>query len=629
MLKTIPSLRLLFAKKTFDKKPLLISSLFILLAYGSHAIAATQQVLILHDSTGKVGFQGREFAIMLQNLLGHFDTHVDILPVKSYIPGTIDQRDVTFYIGSTYDELSKLATAQEKANYEAFIADAAKTSKTVAWMNYNLNKMVEKWEPKWGASTFDEKMGYPRTEVKAREYNFNRVKYKGVELGKGVIPWANPGANLAGCIPDPESEHAYACARELNSISISDKNKAQVKATAYSTFDKGPGEEPYITRSGNFWFFGDMPLSHISETDRYLALADLLHDILGSGVPEQQNPTRAMIRLEDVSAGIDTDSLESVMSYLDSKEVPFSVAAIPVYKDPNCVKSGNQPASKRLAGSSVANTIRPFYDKGRASIVAHGYTHQIGHLENPYNGLTGDDFEFYRVILNSDNSLTYNADGIPKASKENWAKDRMSKTQQELDEAGFKAFAWEAPHYFAAKEDYRGIRNVYSTHYGRMIYTNDKGPEDRFVGQFFPYVIHSDFYGYRQIPENMGNIEPKPFLGYRPLLPKDLIRHAEKLKVVRDGVASFFYHPFLETDYLNEVIQGFKELGYTFIPPCSLGTCPEVTQPKNLATPRATTNETEIEQGECPVGNSGTGSTTLTWLLVLLGASRIRKRSTN
>ena len=626
---TIKQPSLSSAKNISCKKILLVFSLMIMLTYSSNALAVTKQVLILHDSTGKIGFQGREFAIMLQNLLGHFDTNTVILPAKSYVPGTIDQKDVTFYIGSTFDELGKLTTQQEKDNYEAFIGDAAKTTKTVAWMNYNLNEMAdEKWKPEWGASTFEEKMGYPRTIVKDRGHNFNRVEYKGVALGKGVIAWVNPGANLAGC--EAEGERAYACSRELNSISISDSSKAQVKATAYSTFSGGPGKEPYITRSGNFWFIGDMPLSHTSETDRYLALADVLHDIVDSGVPDKK-PTQAMIRLEDVSAGIDTDSLELVMSYLETEKVPFAIAAIPVYKDPNCVKSGNEPATIKLANSSVADTIIPFYNKGLVSIIAHGYTHQSGNLKNPYNGLTGDDFEFYRVTLKDDNSLIYDADGIPKESKESWAKDRMTKTKQELDDAGFKAFAWEAPHYFASDEDYRGIKEVYSTHYGRMIYTNNEGPKDRFIGQFFPYVIHSDYYGYRQIPENMGNIEPKPFLGYRPLLPEDLILHAEKLKVVRDGVASFFYHPFLETDYLSKVVKGFKDLGYTFIAPCTLGTCPEITQPKELAIPRATTNNTEIEQGECPVesqnSNSGGGTTGLIGLLALLGVSRIRNRS--
>src|SRR5262245_41695203 len=49
----------------------------------------------------------------------------------------------------------------------------------------------------------------------------------------------------------------------------------------------------------------------------------------------------------------------------------------------------------------------------------------------------------------------------------------------------------------------------------------------------------------------------------------ELIRHAEKLLVVRDGITSFFYHPFLVPPgspfYLVDVVQGLKKLGYQFV----------------------------------------------------------------
>jgi len=563
---------------------------------------------------------------MLRNLLGHFDGNTTILPVKSYSPGTINRMDASFYIGSTFDEFGKLSSPQEKSNYKTFTSDAAKTSKPMVWMNYNLNEIsdTKNWNPAWGAASFEKKMGYTYADIK-KESDFNRVMYKNIELYKGVVPWANPGANLVGCIPD--GANAHACSRELNAISITNPAKAKVKATTYSSLNTSVAKEPYITRSGNFWFFGDMPLSHISEEDRYLALADLLHDITGSGITQQ--PLRAMVRFEDVSPGTDTDSLEMVMSYLESEKIPFAIATVPVFKDPYCAKKGARPKTNTLAKSDVANTIRPYYAKGLASIIAHGYTHQSATLKNPYNGLTGDDFEFYRVTINSDNSLNYK-EGVPEDSPE-WARTRMTDSNSALENAGFTAFAWEAPHYFATDADYQSIKDIYPTHYGRMIYTNTVGPRGRRIGQFFPYVIHSDYYGYRQIPENMGNIEPTPILGYRPLFPADLIRHAKKLKVVRDSVASFFYHPFLETNYLREVIKGYKALGYTFIAPCSLGTCPDTT--KNI-TPEAQTSSNDIEykMPECilsPVSNNATetgGSFGPTWLLLLFITSLVRKR---
>jgi uncharacterized protein YdaL len=551
-------------KNLILQKVLLIFSALFMMAYGGNSLAASKQVLVLHDSSGSYGYLGKEYAIMLRNLLGHFDADITILPAKSYKQGMIDQHDATFYLGSTYDEASYLPSGtQEQINYDAFIHDAATTSRSVAWINYNLFKVAWEWDPAWGTNTFYEKMGYWFYGTKNN--NYNRIKYKNIELNKGVISWVNPGANLTGCFA--EGGKAYACAPELNAIVVTDPNKVEIKATAYSTLNLGAAEEPYISRSGNFWYIGDMPFSYFSEEDRYLAFADILHDIIGSGITQQ--PLQAIVRFEDVSAGIDTASLESVMSYLEQEGVPFAVAAIPVYKDPRGVQSEGKPTAIRMANSAVANTILPYYQKGLVSMIAHGYTHQSGNLDNPYNALSGDDFEFYRVTLNSDYSLNF-LGGVPGDSRE-WAKDRMTKARQELDSAQFTAFAWEAPHYFATEADYLGIKDIYSTHYGRMVYTNNEGPTGRYIGQFYPYVIKSDYYGYRQIPENLGNIEPTPFLGYRPLLPADLIRHAKKIGVVRDSVASFFYHPYLGTEYLRDVVQGLKALGYQFIAPCSLG----------------------------------------------------------
>ncbi|HID81906.1 MAG TPA: DUF2334 domain-containing protein [Thiotrichales bacterium] len=474
--------------------------------------------------------------------------------------------------------------------------------------------------------------------------SFNRVKYKNTELTKGVVAWANPGADLTGCFA--EGGTAYACSPELNAIVITDPNKAQVLATAYSTLNLGSAEEAYITRSGNFWYIGDIPFSYFSEEDRYLAFADVLHDIVGV---DHQQPLRAMVRLEDISAGVDPVSLDAVMSYLETENVPFAIAGIPVFEDPYGVLSGGRPTTIKMSKSKVARTIEPFYKKGLVSMVAHGYTHQSGNLNNPYNGLTGDDFEFYRVTINDDFSLNF-LGGVPGDSQQ-WAEDRMANAREELANAGFTAFAWEAPHYFATEVDYLGINNIYPTHYGRMVYVNNQGPAGRHIGQFFPYVIQSDYYGYRQIPENMGNIEPEPFLGYRPLFPADLIRHAEKMKVVRDGVASFFYHPYLGTGYLNEVVQGIKSLGYQFIAPCSLGSCPqdnikatvtsnevitktgEYSRPKSFTSYHSNfygtqdqTKEESPAQEDSSSSGGGGGSFGFAWLVMLLTIPLVRRK---
>ena len=45
-----------------------------------------------------------------------------------------------------------------------------------------------------------------------------------------------------------------------------------------------------------------------------------------------------------------------------------------------------------------------------------------------------------------------------------------------------------------------------------------------------------------------------------------LVDNARANLVVRESTASFFFHPFLRTDYLEEAISGIEDLGYTFVP---------------------------------------------------------------
>ena len=69
--------------------------------------------------------------------------------------------------------------------------------------------------------------------------------------------------------------------------------------------------------------------------------------------------------------------------------------------------------------------------------------------------------------------------------------------------------------------------------------------------------------------------EPQPFLNQQIIPPlqitsDDIIRFSQKLKVVRDGVASFYYHPHLGTDELSKIIPGLQDAGYTFVRATSL-----------------------------------------------------------
>ena len=525
-----------------------------------------QNVLILYDNVGDYKEQGKINALLLENLLGHFDVNITSKPADQYIANEIVDNNITtvFYLGTTYlnDQISFKNSAAYTTNYLDFFKDIATNNKTIVWINYNLDLLESEWEANaWGNSTFVDTTGFTSSGT---DTNYTRVWYKDTELYKGVIPFATPGVDTTACYD--EGNNTYACALELNTIGIIDDNKAFSIATASSTFDSNKSIEPYVTQGGNFWFIGDIPFTYMSEEDRYLAFADLLHDMLG--IPHQVSH-KAIMRLEDVNAETDPSDLATIADYMRSQDINFSVATIPQYENPLGEYDYPLDTSIKLSDSDIGTLLQAYYNERLIDIVQHGFSHQYDSIENPYNGVTADDFEFMRVTdVNKDGNYTYV--GPSEDDNGSWAKERILKGKTILDEVGIQAFAWEAPHYMAGPNHYRAIKDVYPIQYSRVIYYPDETDKSIFIGQFFPYIIRKDTYGYYIIPENIHNIEDNPNPGYRVVTAEDIIHFADVLKVVRDGVASFYYHPYLRTDDLSKIIPGLQSKGYTFVRATSL-----------------------------------------------------------
>ena len=291
-----------------------------------------QNVLILYDTAGSYGDQGKINALLLENLLGHFDINITSKPAEEYTANEMDEHNIStvFYLGTTFDVLDYYtADSNESTSYMNFYQDAATQNKTVVWINYNLELLEEAWETNsWENSTFEEKTGFTSF---GSYFDYTRVSYKDTELFKGVIPFLTPGSDPTNCELEPEIENAYACALELNTILITDNNKTSILAESNSTLDSSIENEPYITHGGNFWFVGDVPFTYMSEEDRYLAFADILHDMLGIAHNESH---KAIVRLEDVNAKTSLSDLMAIADYMQSQSIPFNVATIPQYEDP-------------------------------------------------------------------------------------------------------------------------------------------------------------------------------------------------------------------------------------------------------------------------------------------------------
>jgi hypothetical protein len=107
---------------------------------------------------------------------------------------------------------------------------------------------------------------------------------------------------------------------------------------------------------------------------------------------------RAMIRLEDVGPGSyyetpeGCNKLKAIANYLYSENIPFQIAMIPRYKNPDeqidrSIADFKDPVSKRFVETLKYCTL-----KG-ASIGIHGYTHQFANAES------NNGFEFFTSNL--------------------------------------------------------------------------------------------------------------------------------------------------------------------------------------------------------------------------------------
>ena len=518
---------------------------------------AGPKVLALYDAPSGTEWDklGMAYAIMLRNLLGHFNATVDLQPVGSYTAGKVNNYDATFYLGAAYDHPLPAA----------FLADASTTTKTLVWFRYNI------WQAAWNSAyNFQANRGFgfwglrglnaaPSSANPAPGF-FDTVKYKNLDFVKYYTYDAT--RNIVSADPD------------IGVTGVTDPAKASVLVSV--TNPKSGETAPYVVRSGNFWYVADMPFSFIGPRDRYLVFSDMLHDMLGIQHAEVH---KAMVRLEDVGALVSVQSMKTLSDYLAARNVPFSIATIPMYVDALGAYNGGVPMTVPLSqATNLKKSLDHAVARG-AEIVMHGYTHQYGKMRNPHTGVSGDDYEMWNIVDNKP---------VAEDSVE-WVRNRLSAGLADLRANGYNPVAWEMPHYQGSAIANRTAPQLFSTTYQRVVYYTADKPnffapvgKDFSVGQIYPFVIHKDYYGQRVLPENLGNIEYDistidPTSNYN-YTADDIITNAKYAKAVRDGFASFFFHPFwLEPELgvpgfedFKKTVEGITQLGYTWIAPSKL-----------------------------------------------------------
>ena len=481
------------------------------------AVAATG-TLVLYDTTGTWGFLGEMYAEQTANLVSHFGTW-KAEPVTSYTAGQMSAYAAVVYVGSTYGEPLPLA----------FLADVRAGTVPVLWMFDNIWQLTPEYP------NFATTMGWMWTG-----FDFSAISgvtYKATTLARDPL---NNASGLMGT--------------------------SVTTATVLASAVRSDGTTlPWAVRSGNLTYIGDIPFSYEGMSDRYLIFADLLYDLLK---PTAATRHRALVRIEDVGPDASPTQLKAVADVLAARSVPFSIATFPAYRDPNGYYNNGKAQSYDLASkANVVSAIKYMQTKG-GTVIMHGYTHQYSNVNNPYSGVSGDDCEFYLANVNSANSVVFTTP-VPGDST-TWAAGRVTSGLAAFKAAGLAApTIFETPHYAASAADYPAFVAAFAKRYERVFYfpglLSGTAPDyTRINGQFFPYLV-KDLYGSPVIPENLGNVEPVPVNNNPARLPADILASGKCNLVIRDGVASFFYHPYLGTAYLTQVVDGLKAQGWTFV----------------------------------------------------------------
>ena len=420
------------------------------------------------------------YARQLKSLLGHFAlSAIDVTSTAGYARGDVDRHDVVFFIGS----------ARPSRLPAEFLEDVWTTGKTVCWLNRGLDELARRYDPgrRFGWTYLGEEARGARTVV-----------YRGTRLEKG----------------DPQ----------FSALRIVDPQRAAVLAVA----EAAGATFPYVVRSGNWWVIADNPLAYAGPADRYLAFADILHDVLDENHAPQRS---AVIRIEDVNPLTKAEQLRAIADLLSAEHVPFVVAVIPFYVEPR--KDVRVALSER---PEVVAALQYMVARGGA-VALHGSTHQ-------YKGETGVDFEFWDAARQ----------GPIGDDTEGGVAERIEAALAEMFRSGVYPVLWETPHYAASSLDYAVLARYFTTAMEQRLALNDAR-----TSFYFPFFVKRDAYGQQIIPEN---------LGYVPLATPTvdhLLRAASANLVVRDGFASAFFHPFVDLAPLRELVRGVKKLGYAYL----------------------------------------------------------------
>ncbi|SDO23647.1 DUF2334 domain-containing protein [Alkalicoccus daliensis] len=314
-------------------------------------------------------------------------------------------------------------------------------------------------------------------------------------------------------------------------------------------------------KTGTYPFITQLHDSYYIASDKLIPpysvyFSQILNQVFNA---ETSKETPAYLRLEDVHPLADAEGLMEIAEYLKEKNIPYMIAAIPVYTHPETGREYHFHDAPE-----VLKALQYMQENG-GSVILHGYTHQFREDE------TGEGFEFWDV--EHDMPVYHGPDEEPRDKKESdfekeadylayqeeniqyeteYVRNRLTRGVQELTNYGLYPLAFEAPHYTMSQNGYKVVSEHFSTYVGQLQLSD----EDWETMESTPYAGKpSILHGMTLLPETIGYVQPDDSNAVEKMMEK-----AEEHQITEGGMIGGFYHPYLGIDGLKEVVQEMENI---------------------------------------------------------------------
>ncbi|MGO1183268.1 MAG: DUF2334 domain-containing protein [Micrococcaceae bacterium] len=515
--------------------------------YGNEGGAET---LVVYDEDAPDEVGADIHAILAANLATHFGM-VQIRQLDDYEAGEINDYDAMIYVGASYSTETPTA----------LLDDVRAGEVPVMWLGYNVSQLADR-DAEAGIAFANQYGWDPMNRVAVDGTVVDELDYEDRTVTREI--------QTGGSVNVP---------RELS-------DEVEVLATGYCHHEdeavvcaEGLDETsaPWIFRSDNLTVVTEIPFHYLNTNGLYTIYADLYYDLLDS---DAEPVRQASVRFEDVGPEANPEHLRDIADYLSEEGVPFQVAVVPVMVDTTPDEDAYYGLSL-LDSPDVVEALKYMQERG-GTLIQHGTTHQYSSDRNPYSVRSGEDYEFYAHRCSATEEPPYEWE---ECQQDSWIrklgpvaadsiedhKARMERGKEIMIEAGLgEPTVFETPHYSGSINSYLAMAEEYDAryeqveYYGGSISHGEITPEHS-VSQVFPYSV-KDIYGSTVYPENIENVTEVQQNNHDPRPPSSLLQRAENNLVVRESTASFYFHPFLNHDYLREMVDGLKEMDYEFVP---------------------------------------------------------------